>query len=79
MALFEQLSEVAPDLAFGLAEQIINSNSILPLSLAWTALVEKNRSVDAAMRANLQERAARSSVGGASAAAIRSPILSGEM
>jgi hypothetical protein len=75
VTLFEGLAQAAPDIALGLAQEIIDATAASPLSLAWPALVEKNADVDDAKQLELFQKAAHASLAGASSAAVRALAL----
>ena len=71
MTLFVGLAEAAPELAIGLAREIIGAGVETPLSYGWPALFEKNSAAGDAKQIELFQIAARTSVADVSSAVIR--------
>ena len=70
--LFTDLAQTAPELAAGLARQILESgDATSPLAHAWPALIENNTRIRDAQRVELLRKGANSGISGASAAVIR--------
>jgi hypothetical protein len=69
--LFMGLAEAAPDLALGLAREIIWAEVDTPLSQEWPLLLEKNPAVGDAKQIELFQMAARMSLAGVSSAVSR--------
>lgn len=69
--LFAELAQVAPALAAGLADHILETGSGTHLAREWPVLVEKNSQIGDAQRIELFRKAASSQIASASAAVVR--------
>ncbi len=69
--LFAELAQVAPALAVGLAQRILETGSETYLAREWPSLIEKNNQIGDAQRTDLFRKAAKSQIAGASAAVVR--------
>jgi hypothetical protein len=69
--LFDELAQVAPVLAAGLAERILDAGSDTHLAREWPALIENSRGIGDAPPIGLFRKAVSSQAPGASAAVVR--------